>query len=100
MFLLDIKNRVVGFSEVARGGIDTCPIDPRMVFRAAVATGAAALIVAHNHPSGSAVPSDEDLQLTKRLQRGAEYLGLKVLDHVVVTDEETVSMAASGMMPS
>jgi DNA repair protein RadC len=47
VFLLDIKNRVIGYQEVARGGIDTCPIDPRVVFRAAVVTGAASIIVAH-----------------------------------------------------
>lgn len=84
-FYLNVRNRVLGFTEVARGGIDTCPVDPRVVFRSAIATGASALIVAHNHPSDDADPSAEDLALTNRLKKGCGLLGLSLLDHVIVT---------------
>ncbi len=97
-FHLDIKNRVLGFSEVARGGIDICPVDPRAVFRTAIALGSSGLIVAHCHPSGDPTPSREDIELTKRLKSASELLGIPVLDHVIVTDTGTVSLAEQGLM--
>ena len=100
VFLLNIKNKVIGYQEVARGGIDTCPVDPRMVFRAAVLEGASAVIVVHNHPSGDPAPSGEDLALTKRLKEGGELLGVPVLDHLIIGgDGSYCSLAEKGLMP-
>lgn len=100
VFLLNVKNKVIGYQEVARGGIDTCPVDPRMVFRAAVLEGASGVIVVHNHPSGDPAPSKEDLELTKRLKAGGELLGVAVLDHVIVAgDGRYCSLAEEGRMP-
>jgi DNA repair protein RadC len=96
VFILDIRNRVVGFTEAARGSIDACPVEPRTVFRTAVALGASAIIVAHNHPSGELTPSREDIDLTKRLKAAAELLGIAFLDHVVVTDAGTASLRERG----
>ena len=96
VFLLNIKNHVVGFTEVARGSIDSCPVDLRQLFRVAVISGAAAIIVAHNHPSGDPTPSEEDRRLTRRVEEAAELLGIKLLDHVVVTDTDCSSMRAKG----
>lgn len=98
VFLLDIKNRVLGYNEVARGGVDTCPVDPRAVFRAAVMMGASSLILAHCHPSGDPTPSSEDLALTTRLTEAGKLLSIQVLDHVIIGHEEIVSMAERGMM--
>jgi len=99
VFLLNVKNKVIGYQEVARGGIDMCPVDPRMVFRAAVLEGASAIIVVHNHPSGDPAPSKEDLELTKRLRAGGELLGVLVLDHLIVGGDGTYcSLAEKGMM--
>ncbi|MFC1610293.1 RadC family protein [Myxococcota bacterium] len=98
VFLLDVKNLITGYSEVGRGGIDSCPVDPRAVFRAAIATGASSIIVAHNHPSGDPEPSRDDLDLTEKLSEGAELLGLTLLDHVIVTDEDTVSLRGRGLI--
>lgn len=86
VFLLDIRNKVIGYVEAAKGGIDNCPVDLRMVFREAVHVGASAVIVAHNHPSGDTTPSSEDIALTRRLEKAGELLGIPVLDHVVVGD--------------
>ncbi len=91
-FYLNIKNKVLGFSEVARGGLDICHVDPRVVFRAAVLQGAAAIILVHNHPSGDPQPSGEDFELTKRLIKAGEILGIELLDHVVVADSESQSI--------
>jgi len=96
VFLLDVKNRVVGFTEAARGGIDSCPVDLRQIFRVAIITGACGIILAHNHPSGDAAPSSEDRQLTRRVLDAAKLLGVTLVDHVIVTDNECTSMSARG----
>ena len=99
VFLLDIKNKPIGYQEAARGGIDVCPVDPRVVFRAAVVQGASSVIVVHNHPSGDPSPSSEDIKLTARLHKGGELLGVQVLDHLVVAGDRNFSFAEKGMMP-
>jgi len=96
VFLLDVKNHVLGYHEAGRGSIDSCPVDPCVVFRTAVAVGASAILVAHNHPSGDETPSREDIVLTKRLKAAADLLGIALLDHVVVTDIGTVSLRERG----
>ncbi len=98
VFHLDIKNRVLGFSEIGRGGIDVCPVDARAVFRTAIALGASALIAAHCHPSGDPTPSTDDIALTERLKAAGELLGIPILDHVIVTDTSTVSLSERGLL--
>jgi len=98
VFLLDVKNRVVGYTEVGRGGVDMCPVDVRAVFRIALVVGAAALIVAHCHPSGDPSPSKQDIELTERLKKAADLLSLSLLDHVIVTTEECTSLRERGLM--
>lgn len=98
VFLLNVRNRVIGYVEAARGGLDACPVDPRVVFRAAVVAGSSAIVVAHNHPSGEVEPSPEDLAFTKRLKAAGELLGIAVLDHVIVTDRDRYSLAEAGRM--
>lgn len=97
-FPLDVKNRVLGYVEAARGGIDSCPVDPRVVFRTAVMLGASAVIVVHNHPSGDSTPSAEDVALTTRLVDAGKVLGIPVLDHVIVAGERTYSFAEHGLV--
>ncbi len=97
-FLLDVKNKVLGYVEAARGGLDTCPVDPRVVFRAAVMQGAAAIIAAHNHPSGDAEPSKEDVRLTERLKQAGDLLGIQLLDHLVLGDGSWCSLAERGLL--
>lgn len=92
---LDIKNRPLGVQLVSKGSPDACPVDPRCVFRAAILMGASAVIVAHNHPSGNTEPSSEDLALTRRLVKAGEILGLPVLDHLILTDQDHVSLRES-----
>jgi len=96
-FFLDIKNRVAGYAEVARGSVDSCPVDPRMVFRAALlAPGCASVILCHNHPSGDPQPSAEDRGLTARLKNAGSMLGMPVLDHVIVGGAKHYSFAERG----
>lgn len=83
---LDAKNAVRGFKTCATGGQSASCIDPKTIFRDALALGAAALIVAHNHPSGDPAPSPEDRAITSRLSSGGELLGIPIRDHIVLGD--------------
>jgi DNA repair protein RadC len=92
------RNVLLGDARVAEGTTDACTVDPREVFRAALAARATAVIFAHNHPSGDPEPSEADLQLTRELQAGARIFHLRVLDHVVVGAGRYVSLARSGLL--
>src|SRR5262249_38123059 len=92
------RNVLLGDARVAEGTTDACTVDPREVFRAALAARATALIFAHNHPSGDPEPSEADLQLTRELQAGARIFPLRVLDHVVVGAGRYVSLARAGFL--
>ncbi len=81
---LDTRNQVIAELEVARGCLTGVEVHPREVFRPLVRLGAAACVVAHNHPSGDPTPSREDLLLTERLRAVGELIGIPLLDHVVV----------------
>jgi DNA repair protein RadC len=93
---LDNQHRVLAFDELFRGTIDGASVYPREVVKAALKRNAAALILAHNHPSGVAEPSAADRQLTRRLKDALALVDIRVLDHVVVGDGETVSLAERG----
>ncbi|GAJ06074.1 unnamed protein product, partial [marine sediment metagenome] len=70
----------------------TSIVHPREVFKEAVSSGAASVILAHNHPSGDPTPSEDDIKLTKRLVEAGEIMGIEVLDHIIVCDKEYLSM--------
>jgi DNA repair protein RadC len=84
VLLLDVKHRVIAEEVVTIGILDGALIHPREVFKAAVAGGAAAIILAHNHPSGDPAPSGQDQEVTNRLRKAGEILGIPVVDHVIV----------------
>lgn len=90
--LLNAKNEVLRVVDVSRGGLDVTMALPRDVFREAVREAAHAVIVCHNHPSGDPEPSQDDIALTRRLEEGAQVLGLRLLDHVVFGDGRYVSL--------
>ncbi len=92
------RNVLLGDMRVAEGTTDACTVDPREVFRAALAARATALTFAHNHPSGDPEPSEADLALTRELQAGARIFHLRVLDHVVVGAGRYVSLARAGLL--
>ncbi len=93
---LDNRHRVIAFEELFRGTIDGASVHPREVVRSALKHNAAALIFAHNHPSGVAEPSDADRRLTRRLQEALGLVDIRVLDHFVVGDGEVASFAERG----
>jgi DNA repair protein RadC len=95
---LDNRHRVIRFQELFFGTIDGATVHPREVVRQALACNAAAVILAHNHPSGVAEPSRADTSLTHRLRDALALVDIRVLDHLVVGDGEAVSMAERGLV--
>jgi DNA repair protein RadC len=95
---LDNRHRVIAFEELFRGTIDGASVHPREIVKQALAHNAAALILAHNHPSGVAEPSHADQQLTHRLKDALALVDVRILDHLVVGDGEAVSFAERGLL--
>ncbi len=95
---LDNRHRIIRFEELFRGTIDGASVHPREVLRRVLDTNAAAVIFAHNHPSGVAEPSQADLRITQRLKTLLELVDVRVLDHIIVGDGDGVSFAERGLL--
>ena len=95
---LDNRHRVLAFDELFRGTIDSTSVYPREVVKQALARNAAAVILAHNHPSGVAEPSQADELITRRIQAALELVDIRLLDHVVIGDGRCTSLAARGLL--
>ena len=96
--LLDNRHRLIRYEELFRGTIDGASVHPREVVRLAMTTNAAAVIFAHNHPSGVSEPSQSDLRITQRLKDALALIDVRVLDHHIVGDGEGSSLAERGMI--
>jgi len=94
---MDNKHRVIAFEELFRGSIDSATVHPREVMRRALHHNAAAVVFAHNHPSGMVEPSQSDRMITTKLQQALELIDVRVLDHFIIGDE-VVSFAERGLM--
>ena len=94
---LNNSNKVISKSQLSKGGITGTLVDVRIVFKTALEMGATALILCHNHPSGTLVPSDADKQITRKLKLAGESLEIKVLDHLIVTEASYFSFADEGI---
>ena len=95
---LDSRHRVLDAEELFHGTIDGATVHPREVVKAALARNAAALIVAHNHPSGVAEPSRADEHLTRRLKEALALVEVRLLDHLIVGDGQITSLAEMGLL--
>lgn len=96
--LLDARRRLIRLSPVAVGSLSASLVHPRELFKEAIAASAAAVIVAHNHPSGDPQPSEHDVELTQRLVEAGRLLGIEVLDHLIVGRDGVVSLRAAGLI--
>jgi len=85
VFHLDNRNRIKLIDLVSLGILNSSIVHPRETFRRAVIEGSAQIIIAHNHPSGEATPSEDDLTVTKRLVKAGEILGIELIDHLIIT---------------
>jgi DNA repair protein RadC len=95
---LDNKHRVIEFEELFYGTIDGASVYPREVLKKTLQHNAAALILAHNHPSGIAEPSQADIAITQRLKEALNLIDVRILDHLVIGDGYCVSLAEKGLM--
>ncbi|RNL63447.1 JAB domain-containing protein [Zhongshania marina] len=95
---LDNQHRVLAFERMFKGTIDGANVYPRVVVRRALELNAAALIFAHNHPSGLSEPSKQDIAITKRLREALGLVDIRVLDHIVVSASQTSSIAEAGLL--
>jgi DNA repair protein RadC len=95
---LDNRHRVIAFDKLFLGTIDGTSVHAREVVKAALKCNAAAVIFAHNHPSGVAEPSRADEALTRQLKDALALVGIRVLDHIIVAGTDTVSLAERGLL--
>ena len=96
---LDTKNQLLRIVDVSVGSLNASIVHPRELFKAAVRLSAASVVVVHNHPSGDPTPSGADIQLTRRLVKAGDVLGIEVLDHVVIGDgAEWASLRDMGLI--
>ena len=95
---LSTKNRLISWEMVSIGSLNASIVHPRELFKGALLANAASVVVAHNHPSGDPTPSGADIQLTRRLGKAGDVLGIDVLDHVIFGEDGVVSMRDLGLM--
>ena len=95
---LDNRHRVLRFDELFRGTIDGTSVYPREVVKEALSVNAAAVILAHNHPSGVAEPSQADERITRRLKSALELVDIRLLDHLIIGDGKATSLASRGLI--
>jgi DNA repair protein RadC len=94
---LDGKNRVVALEIVSIGSLNQSIVHPREVYKTALLSSAAAIILVHNHPTGDPTPSREDIEITRRLKEAGELIGIKVLDHIII-GERYMSFTEGGLL--
>ena len=85
--MLTVKNQLIGVETVSIGSIIAASMSPREIFKSAILANAVGIILCHNHPSGELTPSNEDIQFTKLLIDAGKLLGIKVLDHLIVSNK-------------
>jgi len=96
---LDTKNKPVAIHVISVGTLNSSVIHPREIFKAAILTNAASIILSHNHPSGDPTPSKEDLDVTGRLVEAGKIIGIDIMDHIIIgAGKEFVSLKARGLM--
>jgi DNA repair protein RadC len=99
VLLLNRANRVLGFNELGLGGTTGVVADIKVILALAIKTNSHSIILAHNHPSGNTKASQQDLDLTNKLKQAAKWMDIEVLDHLIVTGEDTyLSMADEGIL--
>ncbi len=95
---LNVRNRVLGVETVSIGSLSETIVHPREVFKGAILSNAASVILVHNHPSGDPMPSPEDISLSRRLVSAGQLMKIEVLDHIVIAGESYSSLKDRGLM--
>jgi DNA repair protein RadC len=95
--LMDARNQVMGVNTVSVGSVSASIVHPREVFKPAILMAASSILLAHCHPSGDPSPSQDDIELTRRLVKAGQLLGIEVLDHIIVADASYCSFKERGI---
>lgn len=98
VLMLNRKNEVLGYADIAVGGLSCTTVDIKKIFQFALLANCNSIILCHNHPSGNLNPSQPDLKITKKIKLAGEYLDIKVLDHFILTSESYTSFADEGYL--
>ncbi|MBA1335226.1 MAG: UPF0758 family protein [Firmicutes bacterium] len=98
VMLLNIKNHVLSLEDVSIGSLNTSIVHPREIFKMPIKKSAAAILLAHNHPSGDPTPSQEDINITRRICEAGKIIGIDVLDHIIIGDGRFTSLKEKGII--
>lgn len=98
IFCLDSRNKIIKKEIVSIGTLNSSLVHPREVFEPAIKFLSAQIVISHNHPSGDVHPSDEDIQITKKLLKAGNLLGIEVIDHVIVSNDKFLSLKEKGLL--
>jgi DNA repair protein RadC len=96
ILILNTRRRIMGHNLVTLGGLDTCFIHPREVFRPTIVAAGSAIVLMHNHPSGDPTPSEADIRATREIIRAGQLLRIDILDHVIIGHYKHASLKALG----
>lgn len=98
VLLLNQSNQVLGYTLISEGGITDTSVDVRVILQVALLTNSVAIILAHNHPSGSLKPSRQDIEITKQVKDAAQLMRITVIDHLILTDTGYYSFSDEGQL--
>lgn len=98
LLTLDTKNCINSITTVSIGSLNTSIVHPREVFKTAILSNASSIILAHNHPSGDVIPSKEDINITHRIKECGKILGIELLDHLIIGDDNYSSLKEKGII--
>jgi DNA repair protein RadC len=94
----DTRNKLIGIDRISQGTLNASLVHPRETFESAIRKHAAQIMIAHNHPSGSTEPSEEDIKITKRLHEAGKIMGIELIDHIIVTRNHYLSFMEKGLL--
>lgn len=98
LIILNTKNEIIKTKDVFKGGLNSSLVHPREIFNEAIKSSAASIIISHNHPSGDPTPSKEDIAITKRLSDCGKLLGINLTDHIIIGNNNYVSLREKGII--
>ncbi len=91
LICLNNKNQIVAYSEVAKGGVNYCNLDIKAIFKTVLLSNSSKFILAHNHPSGDATPSEKDFKVTEQLKQASQLMNVQFLDHLIIAGSDYIS---------
>lgn len=98
MICMNRANQVIGYHKIASGGFSGVVCDPKVIMTIALQSAASSIILAHNHPSGNLQPSQADIEVTRKIKNACDFLDMKLLDHMIITDNGFTSLANEGII--